>query len=305
MSNYLYSDFVFLTAVCKKKNQKLSDIFTAASSALQFPLTKSQLLHALDILRAGGYISFNGNTAVAELLISATEKGYNATRTGFFAMLSSRARAAELLKLEQAFCLNTETADSSDVSITDDEYVAINRRLYADYSVSVPFVEAFLRDGMLAFSFRSSGCGYSPMGSGDSELTADDDDEIPKDSLDVVCNGEKYADGLLAATADFLLVSSKVRKFALEDNGGVYLFSLSYVKDGARLTAAKILYNKQRFIGKRDSALDYAQCGENILDITITPALLSSAVLRAYSSVPSILTENMLNMMTDLRAAGV
>ncbi|MBQ9161863.1 MAG: hypothetical protein IJX74_01165 [Clostridia bacterium] len=305
MSNYLYSDFVFLTAVCKKRNQKLSDIFTSASFALQFPFTKGQLIHALGVLHAGGYITFSGNVTVADLVVSATEKGYNATKTGFFALLSSRVRETELLKLEQAFCLNTEAADSFDVAITDDEYVAINRKLYADYSISVPFVEAFVRDGKLSFSFRSSGCGYSPMGSGESELAVEDDDEILKNSLDVICNDEKYADGLLAATCDFLLVSSKVRKFALEGHGGVYLFSLSYVKDGARLTAAKILYNKQRFIGKRDGDLDYAQCGENILDITISPALLSAAVLRAYASVPSVLTENMLNMMTELRSAGV
>ena len=39
--------------------------------------------------------------------------------------------------------------------------------------------------------------------------------------------------------------------------------------DGAtRLHIEKILFNRQRFIGKRDGDLDYAQCGDSIYDRT-------------------------------------
>ena len=302
---YLYSDFAVLLAASKKKNQRLSEVFTAASATLQFPLSRAQLLHALQTLRAGGYLDFAGDDARADLILSVTDKGYAATKMGFISKLFSSSGKTATDKLEAEFCSADVTLQCSDMNITDDEYVAINRKLYADYSIYVPFVEGFLKDGKLLFSFRSAGCGYSPMGSGESTLSVEDEDELLKDSLDVYVDSKIGADGLLAATCDFLLVSSKVRKFTLVGDGGVYIFSLSYVKDGARLTAAKILYNKQRFIGKRDSDLDYAQCGENLLDITIPPALLSAAVLRAYSSAYEALDDDMRQMMQDLRSAGV
>lgn len=302
---YLYSDFAVLLAASKKKNQKLSEVFTSASVSLQFPLSRAQLLHALESLRAGGYLDFSGTDARADLTLSVTEKGYTATKIGLAASIIPSLKRSAVDKLESVLCDTSVTSYTDKMSITDDEYVAINRKLYADYSIYVPFVEGFVKDDKLLFSFRSGGCGYSPMGSGDSTLSVEDDDELLKDSLDVYVDTNSGADGLLAATCDFLLVSSKVRKFTLVGDGGVYVFSLSYVKDGARLTAAKILYNKQRFIGKRDSDLDYAQCGENVLDITIPPALLSAAVLRAYSSAYEILNDSMHQMMKDLRAAGV
>lgn len=283
---YLYSDFALLIAAAKKKNQRLSQVFTTASVGLQFPLSSSQLVHALTKLRAGGYIDFSGDEVRSDLVLSVTDKGFSATKTGLFAKQRS------IVRLEAEFCNIEIPSICSQLTITEDEYNSISRKLHEEYSVLTPFVEGRFRDGKMLFSFR----GASPS-------AVEDEDGILKDSLDLYV--DNCAGGLLAATCDFLLVSSKVRKFTLVGDSGVYIFSLSYVKDGARLTAAKILYNKQRFIGKRDSDLDYAQCGENVLDITIPPALLSAAVLRAYSSAPEILDDSMRQMVQELRASGI
>lgn len=305
MNNYLYSDFVFLCAAAKKKSSKLSDVFTSASAALQFPFTREQLLHALSSLRAGGYIVFNGENVLSDMTLTVTDKASKAVKVGFPSSLFASSKNKALLKLEGEFTTLSYDLSVGELTLHDDEYVAVNRKLYAEYSVFVPFVEMCLCDGLPAFRFRSAECGYSPAGATDAVESDRDDTDVFRDSLDIVCKDAKHVDGLLSAVYDFLLVSSKVRKFALEGTTGTYLFSLSYVDAGARLTAARILYNKQRFIGKRDSDLDYAQCSENLLDITIAPALLSAAVLRAYSSADTLLTPDMLEKMKKLRSSGV
>ena len=47
-----------------------------------------------------------------------------------------------------------------------------------------------------------------------------------------------------------------------------YVATVSRNEGSTRLNIAKILFNRQRFIGKRDGDLDYAQCGEFAFDRT-------------------------------------
>ena len=52
------------------------------------------------------------------------------------------------------------------------------------------------------------------------------------------------------------------------DGAPAYVATVSRNEGSTRLNIAKILYNRQRFIGKRDGNLDYAQCGEFAFDRT-------------------------------------
>ena len=52
------------------------------------------------------------------------------------------------------------------------------------------------------------------------------------------------------------------------DGAPAYVATVSRNEGSTRLNIAKILYNRQRFIGKKDGDLDYAQCGEFAFDRT-------------------------------------
>ena len=60
-----------------------------------------------------------------------------------------------------------------------------------------------------------------------------------------------------------------------------------------RMTVSKIRFNRQRFVGRRDSDLDYAQCGDPIFIHEVSNAASFCLVDVLYSAVlyPQLLSE--------------
>ena len=74
----------------------------------------------------------------------------------------------------------------------------------------------------------------------------------------------------LIDTAYLLITEApRPRKVALHGGDGSLLISLANAANeqgfvSFRMTVSKIRFNRQRFVGKRDGDLDYAQCGDPI-----------------------------------------
>lgn len=74
------------------------------------------------------------------------------------------------------------------------------------------------------------------------------------------------AKNLLTVTAQ-MCEPTKARKLCVEATDGSYVLTLFSEGDAIRIKAQKILFNRKRFSGKLNSDLDYAQCGDVILDV--------------------------------------
>ena len=114
-----------------------------------------------------------------------------------------------------------------------------------------------------------------------------DDEYFPENNLTVVyAPGDKgFADLLRAVHELVMSEETKTRKVCLHNEQGTYVLTLSPQIDGIRVTCAPIRFNQKRFRGKRDSELDYAQCGDDVLRFTLEQDALITMTDMAYSAV--------------------
>lgn len=85
---------------------------------------------------------------------------------------------------------------------------------------------------------------------------------------------------LLLEISNAMLSPSKCKKICVAREGANHILSFSYEGEYIKVSLCKILYNSKLFWGKRDSRLDYAQCGDEILRYhTEKNKLYMSAVL--------------------------
>lgn len=85
---------------------------------------------------------------------------------------------------------------------------------------------------------------------------------------------------LLLEISDAMLSPSKCRKVCVKRDGANHVLSFSYEENSIKISLCRILYNSKLFWGKRDSRLDYAQTGDEILKYhTDKNKLYMSAVL--------------------------
>jgi hypothetical protein len=112
---------------------------------------------------------------------------------------------------------------------------------------------------------------------------------------------------LISAAHAMLTEPARTRKVALHGADGSLLVTMARAANETglttfRITVSKIRFNRQRFYGKRDSDLDYAQCGNPIF-ITELRDEYSFAywdVLHSAIAYPSLLTEEDLDKLTDI-----
>ena len=300
---FIYSDFLILSALSDKKNKNLEDVFSSASSKDHFPITKTQFEHAISILSANGYIELTSTALRADSVISLTEKGKAAASVGVLGIIPKMKESVLAKREDEFIAINTEHGAEPSIEISTDEYVALNRKLYAEYDVTVPVIEMRATDGGILFSFRTEGCGYSPEGSGDSELGVYDEDEITRHSTDVLQSVEDTFshEGLIDAVYDVLSDTPRTRKCIISGSTQSFIISLSPSREGVRMSVSPVKYNRQRFKGKRDGDLDYAQCGESVFDVTVSYELLGAATARAYSSCAQYLNDAILEKIGNIR----
>lgn len=237
---YLPTDYLVLTAIRDKK-VALDALLEAASAALPYPLPKDALAFSLGKLCAGGYIES----------YALTEKG-----AAFFKnnkkFLESRSRADA--RMSALLCAEQTEEAITPYEISDTAYTDACNALRRKYAIPSPdlLLEADGDDFILRF-----GNTYAEQEDAD-EHVGEDAIKLNVASLTALC------DAFVGYCSD-----GKLRKCCLYANGApAYVATVSTNEGSMRTSICKILYNRQRFIGKKDGDLDYAQCGDCIFDRT-------------------------------------
>ena len=209
------------------------------SASLPYPLSKGALAFSLGKLCAGGYI-----------------EGYALTEKGaaFFKnnkkFLESKAKA----KVRMSALLCAEQVEGvTPYDLSDAAYTEACDALRRKYAIPSPDLIIEAENGELYLRF------------GGRYAEEDEDALVLEDKIKV--NAASLQD--LAYTFLEYFEDGGHRKCCLYADGApAYVATISHNEGSTRLNIAKILYNRQRFIGKRDGNLDYAQCGEFAFDRT-------------------------------------
>ncbi len=247
---YLPTDYLILTAIHDKKTA-LDALLEAACTTLPYPLSKGALAFSLGKLAAGGYIEE----------YSLTDKG-----TAFFKnnkkFLESKSKAnARMCAL---LCAERIEGEITPYALSDSAYAEACDALRRKYSIPSPKFCIVQGESSLILRFA----GYY----------ADRENE------DDWCDGQSIAVNIpsLCALVDTYVAhyrDGRHHKCCLYADGApAYVATVSIDEERTRLSISKILFNRQRFIGKRDGDLDYAQCGETVFD-RVNPTLDSYLVL--------------------------
>lgn len=252
---YTNIDYKVLAALRDRKIS-LDVLLEAISADFPYPVSKFSLAHALGKLSAGGYIQGYALTEKGTALFKNNKK-----------FLESKTKAnARLCKL-----LCAEQVDGVALyEISDQAYTEAYDALRRKYSIPTP--DFTIVQGENAFILRFAGYG------------GEDEDEYT-DEQSITVNAASIC--ALAHAFSAYNKDGRHHKCCLYADGApAYVATVSINDRATRLNIAKILYNRQRFIGKRDGDLDYAQCGDSVYDRTddnlpgqITYALMQAEAL--------------------------
>ena len=237
---YLPTDYLVLTAIRDKKTA-LDALLETACASLPYPLSKGALAFSLGKLCAGGYI-----------------EGYALTDKGvaFFKnhkkFLESKSKANT--RMCALLCAEQLEGEIAPYELSDAAYTEACDALRRKYSIPSPEMTIEAMDGNLYLCFGNP---FFEEDDADA-LVGEDKIKVSPASLCDLCYTflEYFEEG-------------GHRKCCLYADGApAYVATVSRNEGSTRLNIAKILYNRQRFIGKKDGDLDYAQCGEFAFDRT-------------------------------------
>ena len=234
---YTFIDYKILAAIRDKK-VSLDALLEAVSAPLPYPLSKNALAFSLGKLCVGGYIQ--GYTL--------TEKGatfFKSNKKFLEGRNKADARLCGLLCAEQVDC-------SVPYELSDTAYVEACDTLRRKYAIPTPDFTIIRGGNSLILRFA----GYS----------LEDEDEYT-DEQSIAINTASLC-ALAHAFAAYDRDGKHHKCCLYADGAPAYVATVSINDETTRLNISKILYNRQRFIGKRDGDLDYAQCGDSIYDRT-------------------------------------
>lgn len=272
--NYLFSDYYFLCGAAAKETHTVGDAYRIMCRYLGGPSTCDCLLHALRGLTAGGYITVepeehHGNRIInLASPIEVTEAGRKAVAISALQKLFGERKA--FVKNLLGFC----TQERPDTTPEDDWWVdgealeQVNHNGIQHGAWSTP---------LCTLGDVSDDCLSMTLHHGTAVFVDPDEDPDPDapeqaDTVTVTGDAARIMAGIsdLLATAYALLSEPpRTRKVAIHgtDKSLVITLARVAVNHGScfRMTAAQIRFNRQRFYGKRDGDLDYAQCGDPLI----------------------------------------
>ncbi len=255
-------DFAVLQALSRRDGMSADALLTEMGSIVGWMATPEGIASSLAVLEADEYVTVEATNRMltAQSRAFLTDKGREVTTIRGFAKLFSSKRWKGWDKMEHGFCKLPRPAVKP---------YELDRTSFAAWTESPACYESFrfwqitnTGDGSYSMSFRNHY--HEP------------DEEGSTGDLTIPCD----LDGLrrifrdMADTALLFAESAKSRKVLLSGAERAYVMTFAFVVDDEgysvmRITAAPVLFNRQRFVGKRDSDLDYAQCGDNVLSATL------------------------------------
>lgn len=237
---YLPTDYLVLTAIRDKKTA-LNALLEAACAPLPYPLSKGALAFSLGKLCAGGYIEG----------YALTDKGvafFKSNKKFLESRAKSNARMCALLCAEQI------EGEITPYALSDSAYTEACDALRRKYSIPSPDMTVEAIDGELYLCF------------GNPSFEEEDEDALVGESKIKVSPASLY--DLCYTFLEYFEEGGHRKCCLYADGAPAYVATVSRNEGCTRLNIAKILYNRQRFTGKRNSDLDYAQCGEFAFDRT-------------------------------------
>lgn len=305
---YSIVDFYFLHSAVETRSHTLGEAYENMCTFMGTPVPMPCLLHAIRGLTADGFITVepaDGQWISAGTPLSVTPAGKKAVAVSAVQKLFGESKTFR--KNELRFCgLDRPSIPADDLIADENSFAACVRRLIDAGDLAFPTFEAsLLGDGYIKLAVHHPN--DDPVGRYEAE-DFDPDSAALSYSASLVATAEQITAGLrdLIDTAYMLVTEApRPRKIALHGVDGSLLIALANAANehgtvAFRMTVSKIRFNRQRFIGKRDGELDYAQCGDPIFIHEMASAegfclfdVLNSAVL-----YPDLLTDGDFDKLT-------
>ncbi len=294
--HYFDTDFYTLMTLGRVGKVNAEALLREMARELGWMASADYLSSALAAMEASGYVTLATEDKIlrADTVVSITDPGRALIRLGGMANVFSGIKQKAVRKNEKVFCTLVRPAVAP---------LSIDRASFADYTESVN------RDQEVTFlGIDNNGEGVYELSLNHAYYRETDAEEADADSVSVLCDldGLHNMLGALLDTALFFTESRKPRKVVLSGGGKAYVATFCEVADTSgfpvmRVTAAPILFNRQRFIGKRDSDLDYAQCGDNALSTTFdSTSELCGCILGEISKRCDLLNEELAERIHEL-----
>ena len=303
---YLFSDYYFLCGAAAKDTRTVQDAYRVMCTYLGTSSTCACLLHALRGLAAEGFITVNpeihGENQVINLgsAITVTEKGRKAVSISPLQKLFGERKA--FVKNQLAFCSldRPDTDIGKNWWIDGDCLAEINLDGIRRSEWNAPLFDlSDLGDGFLSLVLHRNSYNYEDDDNSDPDATEQTDRVMITGDRTRVMQG---VSDLLSATHALLTQSPRTRKIAIHgvDKSLIVTLAQAAGEQGTclRMTVAPIRFNRQRFYGKRDGDLDYAQCGDPLMTLELaSPFGLASRLLPCAVARPDLLSEGDLEII--------
>lgn len=299
---YTVSDFYFLSSAHDLKARTVGEAYESMCTFMGQAVPMPCLLRAIRGLAAGGYITIEpeGNVISAVTPITVTAEGKKAVAISPIQKLLGQDKAHR--KNELRFCdLECPPIHADDLTADRGSFDDCVTRLIRAGHISRPTFEiGDMDEGYCKVTVHHPNDGWYGMEE-DGEEESDPDAAALSYSASATCTEEqaKAAVRDLVDTAYLIATEPpRARKVALHGADGSLLISLANAANeqglvSFRMTVSKIRFNRQRFVGKRDSDLDYAQCGDPIFihEMASAEGFAYYCVLHDMLARPDLLTE--------------
>ena len=306
---YLVSDFYFLSSAVDLKAKTVGEAYESMSTFMGYSVSMPCLLHAIRGLVAGGYLTVapEGGVITATTAITVTPEGKKLAAVTPIQKLLGEVKAHR--KNQLRFCDMERPAVGEDSLTADrDSFGDSVTRLIRSGDISLPTFEiSDVEEGYCKLTVHHPNDGFYGMDDED-EDESDPDAAALSYSASVTGTVEQIKAGLrdLVVTAHALVTEPlRARKVALHGVDGSLLISLANAANeqglvSYRMTVSRIRFNRQRFVGKRDSDLDYAQCGDPIFihEMASAEGFAFYCVLHDMLARPDLLTEEELDKLS-------
>lgn len=310
---YQFFEFHLLQSVFCKGRDTLGHVYEIFTSYMCAPVTMPCFLHALRGLMAGGYITLDSADGILHpsVTVSITEAGRKAVKPSALSSLFNEFKAT--VKKELAFCTldRPESAEEIDLCANAEDFTPLIRPLIDSRDIAFPTFELnYQGEGILKLTV------HHPNDDIKGEYAVEDIDPDGADqsySASVTGYAEQVMAGmshLISAAHAMVTEAPKTRKVALHGADGSLLITMARAANengltAFRVTVAKIRFNRQRFYGKRDGELDYAQCGDPIFihELTDEAAFAYWDILHSAVAYPSLLADGDMDKLTEIYRA--
>lgn len=318
---YSVSDFYFLSSAAELRARTVGAAYENACIFMGQAIPMPCLLHTVRGLVAGGYLTAepDGTVISASTPISVTDEGRKAVAISLVQKLLGQDKAHR--RNELRFC-DRERPDvpadglTADAESFDD---CVTRLCRGGHITHPTFEISDTDEGCYTLTVHHPNDGWTdPDDDSHDDDSQDNDGQEEGDpdaaalsySATVTCTAEQIKAAIRDITDTAYLIATqppRARKVALHGVGSSLLISLANAANeqglvSFRMTASRIRFNRQRFVGKRDSDLDYAQCGDPIFihEMGSAEGFAYYAALHSMLARPDLLSEEDFGKLSEV-----